>query len=205
MQTNKMIETIEFGEVYNSTILTIFGDELTYNDLKVYAGSKDGTTYLKVEWNRNEETQLVRVWFDNQVVMDKKYSIHHSCDMFYHLGELEQEDDEECCERCGEIIEEECCERCGEIISFGDLVVGKFCEDSINFHYKCAINEMNDEDSNIRNFNFKKYKELKKQLCGRKFKNGDICQEVRDNNYEYCRECMEIELGMCNEDEYGTY
>ena len=89
VETNK-IETIEYGEIINSTLIRIFGDEMTYNELKVYAKNKDVTTYLKVEYNRNEETQLVRVWFDNNVVMDKKYSIHHSCDMFYYLGELEE-------------------------------------------------------------------------------------------------------------------
>jgi len=87
------IEIIEYGEVLNSTLLTIFGDELSYNELKFYAKNKDETTYLKVEWNRNNETQLIKVWFDNKEVMDKKYSINHSCDMFYHLSELEEEEE----------------------------------------------------------------------------------------------------------------
>jgi hypothetical protein len=87
------IETIEYGETFNSTILTIFGNEMTYNELKFYAKNKDDTTHLKVEWNRNSKTQLVRVWFDGALVMDKKYSINHSCDMFYHLGELETEEE----------------------------------------------------------------------------------------------------------------
>lgn len=89
------IETVTYGEVSNLSILTIFGNEMTYNELKFYAKDKDNTTHLKVEWNRNTETQLVRVWFDNQVVMDKKYSVNHSCDMFYHLGEMEAEEEEE--------------------------------------------------------------------------------------------------------------
>ncbi len=85
------IETVTYGEVSNSSILTIFGNEMTYNELKFYAKDKDNTTHLKIEWNRNTETQLVRVWFDNTIVMDKKYSINHSCDMFYYLGELDME------------------------------------------------------------------------------------------------------------------
>jgi hypothetical protein len=94
------IETIEYGEVINSCLIKIFGDEMTYNELKFYAENIDGTTFLKVETNRNTETQLVRVWFDNQVVMDKKYSIHHSCDMFYLLSEIEPEPDTNTCETC---------------------------------------------------------------------------------------------------------
>lgn len=93
--TKMSIETIEYGNVLNSEILKIFGNELTYNELKFYAKNLNVETHLKVEWNRNTETQLVRVWFDNQVVMDKKYSINHSCDMFYHLSELKVESDDE--------------------------------------------------------------------------------------------------------------
>ncbi len=89
------IETVDFGEMLNSTIVTIFGSEMTYNDLKFYAENSNDFTYLKVEFNRNEESQLVKVWFNTDVVMDKKYSIYHSCDMFYYLGEYEAEMEEQ--------------------------------------------------------------------------------------------------------------
>ena len=89
------IETIEYGEVINSTLLNIFGDEMTYNELKLYAKYKNDTTYLKVEFNRCNETLLVRVWFNTDIVLDKEYSINHSCDMFYLLNELEPEEEEE--------------------------------------------------------------------------------------------------------------
>jgi hypothetical protein len=92
---SRTIEKIDYGEVLHSTLLTIFGDEMTYNELKFYARDKEGTTYLEVEWNRDAETQLVRVWFDKQVVMDKKYDINHSCDMFNYLSELEAEQEED--------------------------------------------------------------------------------------------------------------
>jgi hypothetical protein len=88
---SNQIETIDYGEISNSTILQIFGSEMTYNELKFYAENIDNSTHLIVEWNRNTETQLVRVWFDNKVVMDSKFSINHSCDMFFFLGELETE------------------------------------------------------------------------------------------------------------------
>ena len=92
------ITTTEYGEVSNQTILKIFGDEMTYNELKIYAN--DDTTHLSVEINRNEETQLVRVYLDGKEIMDKKYSIHYSCDMFYYLSELDEELDRRC-EICG--------------------------------------------------------------------------------------------------------
>jgi len=91
----RTIETIEYGDIDNETLLLIFGDEMTYNELKIYEKNKDDATDLKIEWNRNTETQLVRVWFNDKVVMDKKYSIHHSCDMFNYLSEFEPEEEEE--------------------------------------------------------------------------------------------------------------
>ena len=90
-----LIETIEYGEIMNYTLLKIFGDEMTYNELKFYAKNQGETTYLKIDYNRNTETQLVRVWFNNKEVMDKKYCINHSCDMFYLLSEIESELEEE--------------------------------------------------------------------------------------------------------------
>jgi len=89
------IETIEYGEIINSTLLNIFGDEMTYNELKLYAKYKNDTTYLKVEFNRCNETLLVRVWFNTDIVLDKEYSINHSCDMFYLLNEIKPEEEEE--------------------------------------------------------------------------------------------------------------
>ena len=97
---NNNIETIEYGEILNSTILKLFGNEMTFNELKFYTRDEESTTYLKVEFNRNKdyENQLVRVWFDEQLVMCKKYSYYYSSDMFHYLNELENElkdDDEE--------------------------------------------------------------------------------------------------------------
>jgi hypothetical protein len=86
------IETIIYGTLDITLLRKIFGDEMTYNQLS----SLEGFGYeLKVEFNRNKETQLVRVWFDDEVVMDKKYSINHSCDMFFYLSEIEPEEEEE--------------------------------------------------------------------------------------------------------------
>lgn len=82
------IEIINYGTIDIVTLRIIFGDEMTYNELALI----DEKEYdLKVEYNTNKETQLVRVWFDDKVVMDKKYSIHHSCDMFIFLNEIKPE------------------------------------------------------------------------------------------------------------------
>jgi hypothetical protein len=37
-------------------------------------------------------------------------------------------------------------------------------------------------------------------ICGRQFKDGTICSN-KAYHYEYCKECMEIELGFYNEEE----
>ena len=81
--------------VANSALLKVFGGEMTYNELASYAEDINDTTYLKMEWNRNKcfDSQLVRVWFNESEVMNKKYPLNHSCDMFFWLGELEFEAD----------------------------------------------------------------------------------------------------------------
>ena len=125
-----LIETIEYGEIMNYTLLKIFGDEMTYNELKFYAKNQGETTYLKIDYNRNTETQLVRVWFNNKEVMDKKYCINHSCDMFYLLSEIESELEEEEEEEDKEEEEDskkciECC--CIEpLYKFADTINGEY-------------------------------------------------------------------------------
>lgn len=89
------IETIVYGIMDIATLRKIFGDEMTYNELIVL---KENQYELKIEYNRIAEIKLVKVWFNNTVVMDKKYSNHYSCDMFYHLNQIElqkKETDEE--------------------------------------------------------------------------------------------------------------
>jgi hypothetical protein len=115
------IENKHYGNILNATILDIFGDELTYNELKFYARDKTDYNYLEVEFNIGTEFQSVKVTINNSEIMDKKYSINHSCDMFYKLSELEEEvicplceiwykdtdfDEIECCEKCCEDLEE---------------------------------------------------------------------------------------------------
>ena len=47
-----------------------------------------------LEISRNDETQLARVWFNDK---DKKDCIHHSCDMFHFLSEIESTIEIEVC------------------------------------------------------------------------------------------------------------
>ena len=81
-------ETTNYGDVHLTTLRTIFGDEMTYNELATLV---DDFYDLKVERiiDTCRETQLVRVWFDDNVVMDKSYSTAYSCNMFYFLNEIE--------------------------------------------------------------------------------------------------------------------
>ena len=69
----------------------IFGTEMTYNDL---ANLTNPHYQLKVEFARDNEMQIIRVWFDDKMMMDSKYPINHSCNMFYHLNELEKNNDD---------------------------------------------------------------------------------------------------------------
>jgi len=87
--SKNVIEKIDYGDIEISYIIKIFGDEMSYNELNFYI-QKDEYIHLIIEFNRNKETQLVRVYFDNKVIMDKKYCINHSCDMFYYLSEIEK-------------------------------------------------------------------------------------------------------------------
>jgi len=82
----------DYGNVLHSTILTIFGDELTYNELQHYAKNKDSHSKLHIiiETNNHMDFQFVKVFINNEEIMDKKYNINHSCDMFYYLDELEK-------------------------------------------------------------------------------------------------------------------
>ena len=81
----------DYGELFGSFIIEIFGDEMSYNDLKSCADSKYQTWNVKVERieNKEKETQLIAVYFDDKKVFEKTYFMNYSCDMFYHLSQLE--------------------------------------------------------------------------------------------------------------------
>ena len=86
-----MNNIIDYGELFGASIIEIFGDEMSYNDLKSCADSKYQTWNVKVERieNKEKETQLIAVYFDDKKVFEKTYFMNYSCDMFYHLSQLE--------------------------------------------------------------------------------------------------------------------
>ena len=88
----------DYGELFGSFIIEIFGDEMSYNDLKSCAYSKNQTWNVKVEQieNKEKETQLIAVYFDDKKVFEKTYIMNYSCDMFYHLSQLEINCDDGC-------------------------------------------------------------------------------------------------------------
>jgi len=105
----KGTENYDYGEIEHDLILKLFGDELTYNELAFYARDKTATSYLKIEVIRfdapkynlyhNPPTQLITAYIYGKKILERKYSIHHSCEMFIIMSEMktriEQEEEDE--------------------------------------------------------------------------------------------------------------
>tara|TARA_R100001198_G_scaffold45889_1_gene25504 strand:- start:257 stop:568 length:312 start_codon:yes stop_codon:yes gene_type:complete len=91
------IKEEDYGEVFNETILNILGDELTYNELKFYAKNKHDTSYLttKYESFNHNKNYWFSVFIDQNLVLEKYFGSHHSCDMFIYLKELRLQQEEE--------------------------------------------------------------------------------------------------------------
>ena len=85
----------DYGDVLHSTILKIFGDVLTYNELKNYTKDKDDTSHLEVREFRNNHAGFVFmiVFIDKKKIMEKKYDYAEvkNMDMTYFLEELKNE------------------------------------------------------------------------------------------------------------------
>jgi hypothetical protein len=108
------IEIIDYGYITNSVICDIFGDELTYNQLKKYKQFEDQETYLVVKsrpfygLDPNIKMYRYEVYFDNSdnEILNVAYSENHSSTMNYYLQELiEREDADE--SHLQELIERE--------------------------------------------------------------------------------------------------
>ena len=91
------IEEQDYGEVFHETILKILGDELTYNELKCYARNKYDTSYLttKYESYNHNKSYWFSVFIYNELVLEKSFDSHHSCDMFIFLEELRLQKEKE--------------------------------------------------------------------------------------------------------------
>jgi len=81
------VETTEYGNVLNSNLVTMFGSEMTYDELNSYAKTHTKYTVLKVEKTKSDETHFIRVWFDNQIVLEKVYACYHCNTMMNELDE----------------------------------------------------------------------------------------------------------------------
>jgi len=84
-----MCEKKTYGDVINSTILKIFGDELSWFQLRDQQDDEGGYTKLVVEMNIIDGYNLIRAWFDDNLVLDTKYKTGQQCDMYYWLEELD--------------------------------------------------------------------------------------------------------------------
>jgi hypothetical protein len=111
-----MSEITDYGELDGYTIAEIFGNEMIYNDLKLYVNRMG--VHVKVYRNANKETkkQRVEVYFDGKLVLDEYYSQYHSCDMFYYLNQLETEMEADGIMECFYI-----CRHCNACYSDGEV------------------------------------------------------------------------------------
>jgi len=91
-------ETKDYGDVINSTILKIFGDELTYNQIKPFTDEDEYTKLVVKTFINNEKGfMFVTVWLDDKIVLDRNYKVGSSSVMLYYLEELDMDtlDDED--------------------------------------------------------------------------------------------------------------
>ena len=71
------IHTHHYGNIQYSTICKIFGDELTYNELKPYADDPEEYGLLTVETLKikGNNKMLVTAWVDIDKIMEKKFDL----------------------------------------------------------------------------------------------------------------------------------
>lgn len=95
-------KTINYGAVDNQYLVQVFKEDLPYNVLKGW--DYDGNYIeLKIEWTTRYGDKEIRVWFDDCLVMERKYPIDYHCLLFDNLEEVlrtrsedsDSEDDEE--------------------------------------------------------------------------------------------------------------
>jgi hypothetical protein len=83
------------GQVSNSRLLEIFGDDIVYNKLKKLAEQPDLSSHLRVVWSLKMRSHLwMYVFIDEEPFYEGCYDRNYSCDMFYMLDELKKEQEE---------------------------------------------------------------------------------------------------------------
>lgn len=194
----------DYGEVLHSTILKIFGDELTYNELEFYTRDKNATSYLEVKEERNnhEGFMFISVFVDKQKIMEKKYDVNWSCDMFNYLSELENEEEEEeevkCMRGCGNPViknpanEDGCGYTCNSCLKEEEEYNDMMCDGLENIDkealadYKKAIVEEEEEEKKIEIERTEQLRKTLKQM-----------EEYAQNRVFLCdeeKEAVEIQL-----------
>lgn len=81
-------QEVMYGGVLNSTLCNVFGGEVVFNKLKVFASKPDEYSDLFVRWKIGEERLSLYVYIDDKPFLDEVYPRNHSCDMFYMLEEM---------------------------------------------------------------------------------------------------------------------
>ena len=74
------ITNTDYDEVLHSTILKVFGDELTYNELEPYTRDKNATSYLEMkrEINKHRGFMFISAFVDKHKIMEKEYNMNLS-------------------------------------------------------------------------------------------------------------------------------
>jgi hypothetical protein len=87
------VETIDYGDVYNSTLLRAFGDQMTYNDLKLYARDEEGCGNLVCVYRWfDEKTLQFKAIHNGAEIFQKSFDrLAMGLELFYILNELETE------------------------------------------------------------------------------------------------------------------
>ena len=95
-----MAEITDYGELDGYTIAEIFGNEIIFNDLIKYYNREAVHVVVHRTESIEAKKQRVVVYFDDKIVIDEYYRLHHSCDMFYYLNNLEDEMEIDMCDNC---------------------------------------------------------------------------------------------------------
>jgi hypothetical protein len=83
-------EVQNYGEVRNENILTIFGDEMSFNDLRDKSINEYDYTSLVIKlYDLEDKNRRTIVYFDDVMVLEIIRSINYSSIMSYHLRELD--------------------------------------------------------------------------------------------------------------------
>ena len=88
--SGRVYEVQNYGEVRNDKILIIFGDEMSFNDLRDKSKNEDDYTELVMKYvNTPDNNRCTMVYFDDVMVLEIIRSRDYSSMMSYHLRELD--------------------------------------------------------------------------------------------------------------------